>query len=62
VPPAFKPHVARALPGVEQIVLEGCGHVPQIERPQQTNALLARFFAHADALIGPSAQPRSAAA
>ena len=62
VPAAFKPHVARALPGVEQIVLEGCGHVPQIERPQQTNALLARFFAHADALIRRPAQPRSAAA
>jgi pimeloyl-ACP methyl ester carboxylesterase len=62
VPAAFKPHVARALPGAEQIVLEGCGHVPQIERPQQTNALLARFFAHADALVGASAQPRSAAA
>lgn len=62
VPAALKPHVARALPHAEQIVLEGCGHVPQIERPQQTNALLARFFAHADALVGRDAARRRAAA
>ena len=61
VPAAFKPHVARALPGAEHIVLEGCGHVPQIERPEQTNALLARFFTHADALAARSAQARRAA-
>ena len=35
----------RWLPGAEQIVLEGCGHVPQVERPDQTNGLLERFFA-----------------
>jgi pimeloyl-ACP methyl ester carboxylesterase len=61
VPAAFKPHVARALPGAEQIVLEGCGHVPQIERPEQTNALLARFFTHADALADRAAAGRRAA-
>ena len=26
-------------PRAEQIVLEGCGHVPQVERPEQTNGL-----------------------
>lgn len=61
VPAAFKPHVARALPSAEQIVLEGCGHVPQIERPEQTNALLARFLTHADALAGDAAARRAAA-
>ena len=62
VPAAFKPHVARALPQAEQIVIEGCGHVPQIERPEQTNALLKRFFAHADALLGDRPAQRAAAA
>ena len=37
-------------PGAEQIVLDACGHVPQIERPEQTNGLLRRFFARVDAL------------
>ena len=37
-------------PNAEQIVLEGCGHVPQIERPERTNGLLTRFFARIDAL------------
>ena len=34
--------------GAEQVVLDGCGHVPQIERPAQTLGLLRRLFAHAD--------------
>jgi pimeloyl-ACP methyl ester carboxylesterase len=61
VPAAFKPYVAEALPHVEQIVLDGCGHVPQIERPQQTNALLTRFFAHADKLVAGAKLDRAAA-
>jgi pimeloyl-ACP methyl ester carboxylesterase len=54
VPVGFERHVAEWLPQAEQIVLEGCGHVPQVERPEQTNALLSRFFARADALVEPS--------
>jgi pimeloyl-ACP methyl ester carboxylesterase len=50
IPPAFARHVERWLPAAEQIVLEGCGHVPQVERPQQTIGLLERFFARVDAL------------
>jgi len=50
IPPGFSRHVAEWLPAAEQITLEGCGHVPQIERPEQTNGLLRRFFARADAL------------
>lgn len=50
VPAGFRRHVAEWLPSAEQIVLDGCGHVPQVERPEQTNGLLRRFFAHADAL------------
>ena len=50
IPPGFGRHVERWLPNAEQIVLEGCGHVPQIERPERTNGLLTRFFARIDAL------------
>jgi pimeloyl-ACP methyl ester carboxylesterase/predicted lipid carrier protein YhbT len=50
VPSAFSRHVEQWLPTAEQVVLEGCGHVPQVERPEQTNGLLRRFFAHADAM------------
>ena len=45
IPARFCRHVARWLPGAEQIVLDGCGHVPQVERPEQTTGLLERFFA-----------------
>jgi pimeloyl-ACP methyl ester carboxylesterase len=50
IPAAFAPHVARWMPAAEQIVLERCGHVPQVERPEQTIGLLRRFFARAEAL------------
>lgn len=49
IPVAFKRHVAEWLPRAEQIVLESCGHVPQVERPAQTNGILRRFFAKVDA-------------
>jgi pimeloyl-ACP methyl ester carboxylesterase len=50
IPTGFRRHVERWLPEAEHIVLEGCGHVPQVERPDQTNGLLRRFFADVDAL------------
>jgi pimeloyl-ACP methyl ester carboxylesterase len=50
IPPAFGRHVARWLPSAEQIVLDGCGHVPQVERATQTSGLLKRFFGRIDAL------------
>ncbi|MGH2897654.1 MAG: alpha/beta fold hydrolase [Solirubrobacteraceae bacterium] len=50
IPPAFARHVGRWLPSAEQIVLDGCGHVPQVERAEQTIGLLERFFARVDAL------------
>jgi pimeloyl-ACP methyl ester carboxylesterase len=64
VPVAFRRHVARWLPSAEHIVLDGCGHVPQVERPEQTNGLLRRFFADVDALgaEAPAATARPAAA
>jgi pimeloyl-ACP methyl ester carboxylesterase len=44
VPAAFSPHVRKWLPRAEQVTIEGCGHVPQVERSEQTNALLLDFF------------------
>src|SRR5919199_1667563 len=50
IPEGFRPHVEQWLPQAEHVVLQGCGHVPQVERPEQTNGLLERFFARVDAL------------
>jgi pimeloyl-ACP methyl ester carboxylesterase len=64
IPSGFRRHVEQWLPSAEQILLEGCGHVPQVERPERTNALIRRFFAHADALgagVGTGAADRRAA-
>jgi pimeloyl-ACP methyl ester carboxylesterase len=58
IPAGFRKHVARALPNAEQIVLDGCGHVPQVEQPERTNALLKRFLSRVDALGRPRANPR----
>jgi pimeloyl-ACP methyl ester carboxylesterase len=48
VPPAFGRHVRRWLPGAEQLTVQCCGHVPQVECPEQTHRLLLEFFARAD--------------
>jgi pimeloyl-ACP methyl ester carboxylesterase len=47
VPAAFARHVGEWLPGAQQIVLDGCGHVPQVEHPELTEELLRGFFGHA---------------
>src|SRR3954447_26336418 len=52
IPEGFRHHVERWLPSAEHVVLEGCGHVPQVERPERTNGLLERFFARVDPLGG----------
>ena len=36
VPAGFRRHVEQWLPAAEHIMLEGCGHVPQVERPEHT--------------------------
>ena len=43
VPLAFIRHVERALPAAEHVELD-CGHLPQIERPRDTHAAIARFL------------------
>jgi pimeloyl-ACP methyl ester carboxylesterase len=45
VPPAFARHVASWLPNAEQVTIDHCGHLPQVEQPAQTNELLMSFFA-----------------
>jgi pimeloyl-ACP methyl ester carboxylesterase len=56
VPPAFSRYVHDALPDASQVVLEQCGHVPQVEHPADANALVHDFIAHAQA----SARERAA--
>jgi pimeloyl-ACP methyl ester carboxylesterase len=48
VPCAFARHVSRWLPSAEQVTLEMCGHVPQVERPRETNELVTDFFARVE--------------
>lgn len=65
IPPGFKRHVERWLPAARQVVLDACGHVPQVERPDEVNRLLAAFLADvaADApAAGRRAQRRRVAA
>jgi pimeloyl-ACP methyl ester carboxylesterase len=47
VPIAFAGHVRRTLPAAAHLELD-CGHVPQLERPRQTHAALARFLGSPD--------------
>ena len=43
VPIAFARHVEEALPQARHLELD-CGHVPQIERPRETNTAIAEFL------------------
>ena len=43
VPLAFSYHVAEALPDAHQVVLNECGHVPQVELPEDTNGVIQHF-------------------
>ncbi|GAC1437818.1 MAG: hypothetical protein NVSMB51_12710 [Solirubrobacteraceae bacterium] len=43
VPVRFADHVRRVLPASGHLELD-CGHVPQLERPQETHAALLRFL------------------
>jgi pimeloyl-ACP methyl ester carboxylesterase len=58
VPPAFGRHVQRWLPRAEQVTIQSCGHVPQVERPAETNELLMSFFARQELTL---ASPASSA-
>jgi pimeloyl-ACP methyl ester carboxylesterase len=45
VPATFAKHVASWLPNAEQVTIDNCGHLPQVEQAAQTNELLMSFFA-----------------
>src|SRR3954451_15005613 len=47
VPLAFSRAVRHALPAARQVVLEECGHVPQVEPPVDANALVHDFIGRA---------------
>jgi pimeloyl-ACP methyl ester carboxylesterase len=49
IPAGFARHVRKWLPDAEQVVLDGCGHVPQIERPVESVGLMLRVFDRAEA-------------
>ena len=40
VPQTFSRHVAEVLPSARQVVLPECGHVPQVELPDEANRLV----------------------
>lgn len=44
VPARFSRHVAAALPAATQAILPECGHVPQIELPEETHGLVREFI------------------
>jgi pimeloyl-ACP methyl ester carboxylesterase len=56
VPPAFSRHVARWLPSAEQVTMDACGHVPQVERAEETNDLLMRFFTRSEIALAPASR------
>lgn len=60
VPASFSRHVSKWLPSAEQVTLDSCGHVPQVERPEETNQLLLDFFARVDAAQQPQSPADSA--
>jgi hypothetical protein len=49
--------VRDALPDARQVVLDQCGHVPQVEHPVDANALVHDFIGH----VQGSAAQRAAA-
>lgn len=49
IPCGFGRHVRRWLPSARQVTFEGCGHVPQIERPEETTALIVEHLRRVDA-------------
>jgi pimeloyl-ACP methyl ester carboxylesterase len=62
VPSGFRRHVAEWLPYAEQGVMPNCGHVPQVEHAERTNALLRDFFDRMEAPDVPLRRRRLAAA
>lgn len=47
VPAGFARHITEAIPHARSVVLEDCGHVPQFELPEQTEALVRELISEA---------------
>jgi pimeloyl-ACP methyl ester carboxylesterase len=47
IPAKFSRHVAKAIPGVDQVILTNCGHVPQVELADITNRMIRDRIASA---------------
>jgi pimeloyl-ACP methyl ester carboxylesterase len=58
VPLAFSKYVADALPSARQVMLDQCGHVPQVEHPVDANALVHDFIGRAQASAAERAAKR----
>ena len=48
------PRRASGCPSAEQVTLDDCGHVPQVERPEETNELLLRLLRRAPSARTPA--------
>ena len=44
LPVALADSFVAAIPGARKVVIEGCGHLPQEERPAEVAALLEEFL------------------
>ncbi|HEX3596396.1 MAG TPA: alpha/beta fold hydrolase [Polyangiaceae bacterium] len=49
VPPSFARHVEQAVPHAHSVLIEDCGHFPQIEHAELANRLVYDFFQQDDA-------------
>jgi pimeloyl-ACP methyl ester carboxylesterase len=58
VPAGFARHVGDVLPGADQVILEDCGHVPQVELPEAANALIRRHLAGSAPAVAPVRRSR----
>jgi pimeloyl-ACP methyl ester carboxylesterase len=58
VPLAFSRYVRDAVPSAKQVVLEQCGHVPQVEHPVDANALVHDFISRAQSSAAQRAAKR----
>jgi pimeloyl-ACP methyl ester carboxylesterase len=47
-PPHLAAEIAAGIPGAELRIIEGAGHLPPMERPAETNAILRAWLASAD--------------
>ena len=59
VPASFSRHVREALPSAGQVILDDCGHVPQVEHAEFTNRLIRQHI-RATAADDTASAPRAA--